>query len=271
MASAEFSETQFVFGYLTELYFSNYRHHRTSPFWYYFGFPSTFMERNFPVDFFADYYSHSEYYQFKRSEYIGRRRGNAEIRAGVPVSFLKYYRFKIYNRSTVTVKGQFEKLIELANSFKGDLICYCAPCFHTEWDYHHHFSKKSIIQNSIIIDCDQFNSLSFQPPYFDINDGFGHYMAYKLDSPNGYLCSETKEIKTSKGLDRLEKIERNKGREGLIATVNKLYSDFYLKDHIYQQEERPKSDELNAKISLISLYLFNYYSVVWQPIFNVKT
>lgn len=144
MAKSEFSETQFVFGYISEVYFNHSKYPHFFPFWEYFMFPSTMIEREFPVDFFADYYTHSEYYQFKRSEHLHQRRGSREIAEGVPVTYLDYYRFKIYNRTTITHLGQFEKLKDLARVFPNDLVCYCAPCFHTELEFHHHFRNQEI-------------------------------------------------------------------------------------------------------------------------------
>lgn len=266
MAKPEFSETQFVFGYLNEMYFRQVGN--PIPFWEYFMFPSTLIEREFPVDFFADFYTHSEYYQFKRSDYLERRRGSREIEEGVPTSYLDYYRFKIYNRTTTSNLGQFEKLSELANSFPNDLVCYCAPCFHTEFEFHEHFRKRTIISNSVIINCNQFNQPVFQKPKFDINDGKDHTMVYKLGSTLGYLCSETQEIKIVNAKARFELIKNQKGEKSLLNTINTLYDEFYLKDELEAEFQKQYTDKIDERFYLVGIYLLQYYNIIWQPIFR---
>lgn len=268
MAKSEFSETQFVFGYLNEMYFRQLRHPHFFPFWEYFMFPSTLIEREFPVDFFADFYTHSEYYQFKRSEHLQQRRGAREIDEGVPASFLDYYRFKIYNRTTATHLGQFEKLIQLANHFPTDLICYCAPCFHTEWEFHRHFRNRGIIPNSIIINCNQFNLPQFQRPAFDINDGQDHYMVYKLTSNIGYLCSEPKEIKIFPAKMKAEFSKNNKSREDFFRTIDIIYEEFYLKEEFKDEFNKQITENKGDRFFIVGNYLLQYYNIVWQPIFR---
>lgn len=277
MAKAEFSETQFVFGYLSEMYFRQVNNPQLFPFWEYFMFPSTIIERDFPVDFFADYYTHSEYYQFKRSEHLEQRRGSREIAEGVPVRFLDYYRFKIYNRRTTTHLGQFEKLRELAQRFPSDLVCYCAPCFHTETEFHYHFRNRNILSNSILIDCRQFNLPAFLPPNFDINDGLDHYFVYKLSSPLGYLCSEPIEFNVSIAKNRKEHFRKNESNKTLKETINVLYEEFYLKDEIYLKGEGPQgfdnkiiTDNISKRFYIVGSYLLQYYNIAWQPIFIEK-
>lgn len=268
MAKPEFSETQFVFGYLNEMYLRQVRYPHLFPFWEYFMFPSTLIEREFPVDFFADFYTHSEYYQFKRSEYMGHRRGIREISEGVPASYLNYYRFKIYNRTTATHQGQFEKLVALANLFPNDLICYCAPCFHTESEFHNHFTNRTIISNSIIINCNQFNQPLFQVPHFDINDGQDHYMVYKLGINHGYLCSEPKEIKIENAKNRYEIIQNQKDEKPLLSTINALYEKFYLKDELNVELKKQYTENIGERFYIVGSYLLQYYNIVWQPIFR---
>lgn len=264
MAKSEISETQFVFGYLSELHLRQIRHPHIFPIWMYFMFPSTLIERKFPVDFFADFYTHSEYYQFKRSEHLQQRRGSREIAEGVPHSYLDYYRFKIYNRTTATALGQFEKLIQLSTRFPNDLVCYCAPCFHTENEFHFYFQNRSIIGNSIIIDCHQFDNVDFQPPNFDINDGLDHYLVFKQGTTTGYLCSEPKEIK----LMNAETIaERNLKQEGksLFETVTLLYNEFYLEDELKTNIEKVRTENFNEQFVIVGKYLLQFYNILWQP------
>lgn len=268
MAIYEFSETQYVFGYLNEMYFRQVRHPQFFPFWEYFMFPSTLVEREFPVDFFADYFTHSEYYQFKRSEHLQQRRGGREIDAGVPASFLDYYRFKIYNRTTATHLGQFEKLVQLANLFPTDLVCYCAPCFHTEWEFHRHFRNKEIAANSVIIECRQFSNAQFQLPAFNINDKVNHYMVYKLNSSTGFLCSKPKELKVLSAEIRSELSKIKIGKEAFFQTIDTLYEEIYMKEEFKEEFNRQITEKPGERFFIIGNYLFQYYNIVWQPIFR---
>lgn len=267
MAKSQISETQFVFGYLSELYLRQFRHPHMFPFWAYFMFPSTLIEREFPVDFFADFYTHSEYYQFKRSEHLQQRRGSREIAEGVPSWYLDYYRFKIYNRTSATTLGQFEKLIQLSTRFPSDLVCYCAPCFHTETEFHFHFQNRSIVRNSIIIDCQQFGHANFQPPNFDINDGLDHYLVFKQGTTTGYLCSEPKEIKIMNAKSRAEGYKKQEG-QSLLSAVSVLYNEFYLKDDLKTNIEKVITENVNEQFAIVGKYLLQFYNILWQPKFR---
>jgi len=267
MAKSEFSETQYVFGYLNEMYFRQSANPNYFPFWEHFMFPTAWFERKFPVDFFADFYSHSEYYQFKRSEHIQQRRGKREIEEGVPAKYLDYYRFKIYNRTNMSHLGQFEKLVQLANSFKTDLVCYCAPCFHTEWEFHEHFNNRTIITNSIKINCLQFNSPVFQPPAFDINDGKKHYMVYKLNTNKGFLCSDPLEIEILPGEMNYEPIQQKERSEKFLKTIDVLYEEFYLNDQVKQQSEKVFTENKAYRFNIVGRHLMQYYDTIWLPKF----
>ena len=268
MAKSQFSETQFVFGYLSEEYLAQNRAPGLFSPWEYFMFPSTLIERELPVDFFADYYTHSEYYQFKRSEYFQKRRGSREIAEGVPRSYLDYYRFKIYNNTTSTVLGQFEKLIELSRMFPNDLVCYCAPCFHTESEFLLHFQNRSIVRNSVIIDCQQFDHINFQPPNFDINDGLSHYMVFKLGTNIGYLCSEPVEIQIMNAKSRVEGYITQEGNS-FLDTISTLYNECYLKDGFTSTIEKIRTEDIKEQFFIVGRYLLQFYSILWSPKFKV--
>ncbi|MFD2943289.1 hypothetical protein [Flavobacterium notoginsengisoli] len=265
MAKSEFSETQFVFGFLNEL------HSRSSAFgysqWSYFMFPSTSLEKDLPVDFFVDFYSHSEYYQFKRSDYLFGRRGAAEIKSGLTNTYLPYYRFHIYNKAStrggMIYPGQFEMLRKLASTFPTDRVYYCAPCFHNEFDFHNYFQNRLILANSIVIDCSQFNQTKFFPPNFDINDGDEHYMIYKL-STNGYICSQTQEISIQKAEKILEYSETRKDGN-FLATLNTLYNEIYLNDGL-DNIEKLASENIINQIILVQSHLIQNYNIIWNPI-----
>jgi hypothetical protein len=277
MADPEISETQFVFGYLRELYERRKASSMTLPFGHYFTLPTTVKEKDISADFLINHYSHSEYYQFKRSHSLKHRRGNAEIAANVPLSFLPYYRFKIYNKRTVTktgvVKlGQYEKLIEIATKNPSDLVYYCAPCFHVEKEFLDLFYKNQIVDNSILINCQQFSTSNFQPPQFDINDGEKHFLVFRRDLNSGFICSQAQVIKVEEiapaivdipqridFLNYLRGFSRELLSEGVITNALLINLD----------QGRLRESILEA-VQTIQNYLVTAYDIFWFPLFRTQ-
>lgn len=195
MAKSEFSETQFVMGFLGE-YFNEYRSRypeRKPP----FTLPTTSLEPLFGSDFMIKGLSNIEFYQFKRSEFMRLRRGNKEIESGLPNSFRPYYRFKVYNSGEIP---QFDRLRFIASLHPRFKTYYCAPKFSTNQEFHNFFWNQEIIINSAIINCNQFNQNGFFPPKFDINDGKEHYIVFNNAGSTGYLCSKMKGFKLTEYL-----------------------------------------------------------------------
>jgi len=270
MAKSEFSETQFVFAYLWEL-FQSYAGTVWSPLGTpYFTLPSTVTEKEVPADFLFRHYSHSEYFQFKRSDRLKYKRGPLEVNAGVPDSFRTYYRFHVYNRRTNrpdgTVKvGQFEKLRELAAANINDSVYYCAPCFHTEEEFFTHFNDASgtgITSNSIRIDCNQFNNLNFQSPIYDVMDD--HCIVYRLDSSTAYVCSQAQEIKAEKGVV-LERPASDQ-QDFRFYMVNKLMESE--KIGLSATRDVSAGIDLLRDIRRLQTHFIMTYNILWFPMFR---
>ena len=144
MAKAEFSELQFAFGFL---------HHRVEMlrrkgFFIRCCLPTLRQEAKEGYDAILRTYSHSEFYQFKIGGYQEK-------------DALSYW-FEIYNKRTEQKgdDGQLDLLIKLAQNNSRDLVCYCAPCFYTDNDFHKYFNSSgvdTIIEHSVLIGCGQFS------------------------------------------------------------------------------------------------------------------
>lgn len=271
MKDPEFSETQFVFGYLRELYEKRKSRYTTLPFGLRFKFPTTVEEKEMPVDFYIENYSHSEFYQFKRSEGLMRRRGKVEINAGLAIDFLPYYRFKIYNDSSITGIGQFEKLIQLTTKSAKDWVFYCAPCFHLMEEFFTHYYDEKVVNNSVLIDCRQLNDSKFKPPKFNINDNKEHYFTFRIDRNYGFLCSDAMRIEIIRELVSVDAAPQEK-TPNFIDYVNRLFHDEFLEEKILyetlQFRFRGRRLGLIEQIHILQTYLLNTYDIVWIPIIN---
>lgn len=275
MADPEISETQFVFGYLRELFERRKAMYATLPFGSYFTLPTTVKEKDIPADFFVNYYSHSEYYQFKRSHSLKLRRGNAEIKASVPLTFIPYYRFNIYNKQTITKSGkikvgQYEKLIDIAAKNLGDLVRYCAPCFHTENEFIDLFYKNQIVDNSICIDCRQFLDPLFKPPTFDINDGEKHFLVFRNDRNSGYICSKAQDIRVETHAPLFIDISQ---RVNFFDYVNGSYRELVSEGVIERGSVRAISDNspmdaLLEAVQTLQNHVLTAYDIFWIPLFR---
>lgn len=220
MAKCEFSETQFVMGFFSE-YINRIRSlgiYASMP----FVFPTTVMEPIFASDLIVDNLTSIDFFQFKRSDYINYRRGRAEIRAGLPKAFRPYYRFKVYNQG---VYPQFDRLRLIANVNPNFEVYYCAPKFHTHKEFQQLFWTQGIIKNSAIIDCNQFNSSTFYPPSFNVNDGDDHFIVYNK-SKIGYMCSKKKEIRITdlnEEVSRYSIVGEEVPQQNGLKLVNQLF------------------------------------------------
>lgn len=265
MAKSEFSETQFVFGFLRE-FFERYKTTHWSPVSYpYFTLPSTVKEKELSADFLIRHYSHSEYYQFKRSDRLRQRLGSRERDSGVPDSFRTYYRFDIYNRRTVDKngklrKGQFEKLVEKA-ALPNDRVYYGAPCFHTESEFLDAFENSEILNRSVLIDCSQF----VIPPLassFNINDGNEHCIVFRNDKDYGYICSEAKMIRTERIFQPLIDVPQPLNFKDYL--LGNLVKEFGMP----MTREAPVRDEILKSIRVLQEGLLSVYDILWFPMFR---
>ena len=256
MAKCQFSETQFVMGYLGE-YFSRLRKlrpHSTPK----FMLPTTSLEPLTGSDLIIERLSGLDFFQFKRSEFMNKRRGAREMASGLPKSFRPYYRFQIYNGGGIP---QFDRLRDISALHPSLNTYYCAPIFHTNLEFQNIFWRQEIMNNSALINCNQFNLPQFKKPMFDIDDGDVHYMVFNK-SVNGYLCSERKEVKISK-----EPIyfEAKNDSFNVIQIVNDLFN------YIIEQEDsnnnlfRKFEESTALKFQYSSFYLMEHHNIMTIP------
>ncbi len=194
------------------------------------------------------------------------RRGRIELIGNVPLSFLTYYRFKIYN-SSENNSGQFDKLKELASQFTNDLVCYSAPCFHLESEYHRFFRQRQILNNSILIPIHQFLEDGFNPPFFDINDGEEHTLSYRSDENFGFLCSDAKKIVV---LNSYSSPKPKKSEYDFKETVNHLIEKFVLRDLDSEIQSEFEELKMQQKVQYIFMHLLVNYNILWFPRTNIE-
>lgn len=262
MAYPQFSETQFVVSFLRE--YLNLFPFFPDPFFLFHSIriPSTVEERETGADFIFRHFSHSEFFQFKRSHkihYRGRSWLN-EPEKSLPRTFFDYYRFEIYNSDS----QQFEKLRDISVLNPNDKSYYVAPLFYSSTSFNNYFHRQVILNNSVLIPCSQFRDARFNPPNFNINDGNRHFILYNRNF-QGLLLSEPKEIKVLK--PSKEQNEFYKSETG-YQQIRKIL-DWCRKDSI----EKYGNDNFKNEYLTISDgigYLSNQYNIIWQPIFRLK-
>ncbi|GAC1385486.1 MAG: hypothetical protein NVSMB45_14350 [Ginsengibacter sp.] len=264
MAKPQFSETQFVVGYLRE-YLNTFPFY-PNIFWQqnHIEIPSTVQEIETGADFIFRYYSHSEFLQFKRSDFLcWRGKGYLkEPEKSLPKSFFDYYRFKVYNSDD---SRQFEKLRQVSLANPNDRAFYVAPYFHTKDEFKRLFAQQRILENSITIDCSQFNDPLFHPPHFDIGLDDSHKIVY--NGSDGYILSEPVEIRVAKG--KLEEYYISDFSDNrLINTITELNKirRICLEDN--ESRFLVNSDNQTNTFGFIYNYFLINYEIHWIPKFN---
>lgn len=273
MAKSKFSETQFVMGFFSE-YVNRIRALGTfnvKP----FLFPTTVQEPIVASDLIIHNLKGLDFFQFKRSDCFKKRRGKAEIKAGLPEAFKPYYRFKIYNEGKFP---QFDRLRLIAQTLPHSEVYYCAPKFHTHYEFQQLFWKQEIIKNSAIIDCNQFNSPGFNLPSFNINDGHDHFVVYNK-SKIGYMCSKIKEIKltdlnseisrTSKTKETLNTAESQFPSEEGSGLVNVLFRSLSSDNYSYGDLNEFENSSLSVKLNACANHLLIKYNTILVPKFSL--
>ncbi|WP_167618035.1 hypothetical protein [Maribellus sediminis] len=260
MAAPQFSESQFVIGFLRE--YLNQFPFFPHPFWSYVDMrvPSTKEEVETGADVIFKRCSHSVFFQFKRSHklhYNGRFWLKKPER-DLPRSFFDYYRFKVYNSPE---SQQFEKLRDVSTINPFDRSYYVAPLFHTTASFKKYFYRQEILKNSVLIPCKQFRKSQFNPPKFNINDGKQHYILYNKRL-EGKLLSEPKEITVLNAKLMDEPLNRE---ETGSQPIRKILE--WCRWDSSEKKERMNSDfEFNSVADGIA-YLSAEYDIIWQPIF----
>lgn len=261
MAKPQFSETQFVMGFLGE-YFDQYRSKyplKKPP----FLLPTTTLEPVFAADFILGGLSSIDFFQFKRSELMQARRGDMEIRSGLPKSFRPYYRFKIYNDGHIP---QFDRLRAIAALDKRFKVYYCAPKFHSYTEFHNLFWNQEIINNSAIINCSQFNHSKFKLPNFDINDGDQHFIVFNKISSIGYVCSEIKSFDLTEDIlehsvKNISDVSTADDAESLINLLYDFTSEMEINNTI---SNRNDNRSLTSKLFYTAAILMQRYGILTQ-------
>lgn len=177
----------------------------------------------------------------------------------MPKTFFDYYRFEIYN----SVSQQFEKLRDVSTINPNDKSYYVAPLFYSVTSFNSYFHRQEILNNSLLIPCNQFRDARFNPPNFDINDGNRHFILYNKTF-QGLLLSEPKEIKVLK--PSIEQKEFFKSENG-YKQIRKIL-DWCKMDSI----EKYGNDNFKNEYLTISDgigYLSNQYNIIWQPVFRM--
>jgi hypothetical protein len=267
MAKPRFSETQFVVGYLRE-YLNSFPFFPHIFWWFHsIRIPSTVEEAESGADFIFRHYSHSEFFQFKRSYCLSwRGRGHlSEPEKSLPKAFFDYYRFKVYNSAD---SRQFEKLREVSIRNPRNRSYYIAPLFHTNEEFTRLFARQQIIENSVIINCAQFNEGRFLPPYFDIGTDSDHKIIFN-EREEGYIFSDPIRLRLSKG------------KEIDSASLNGSYDSLNIEQAIIQlndllnwclEDFKALNDTVEPENLKTFRFIYNYflsnYNIHWIPRFN---
>lgn len=212
MAKSEFTEMQYVLGFVSEFMRNLNSSTGQTPL---FMLPSPYEEQFMGFDIWIEHFSHMEFHQYKRSDYLSNKT-TKEIKRGLSTNYLPYYRFKLYNDSP---SFQFTRLCTIADMFPQHRVYYIAPKFHKLDEFNNYFWRNEIIKNSIFINCSGFNSARIKK-YLKNNPG-EHTIAF--DKTNSrYLFSEGIRMYDEYNA-RYEKVILKGGRESFQHIVKKLF------------------------------------------------
>lgn len=256
----EFSETQFTFSFLRE-YLNQFSFY-PSRFWLnnYIELPSTKAEIETAADFIFRRYSHSVFFQFKRSHCFNLkgRRGLNDPERNLHKGFFPYYRFQIYNAHN---SRQFEKLRDVSTINSNDKAYYCAPLFHTNSEFKDYYGRQAILSNSILINCSQFLRKEFNKPNFDIRKDEPHHIAF--NRTQGYIFSEPIAIKIQIGTSEEEIMPPDSKEVRFPDYVQRLFQSCLA-------EGGAESEVLNTNNPTESIFQFLVvkYNIIWVPIFK---
>lgn len=166
----EFSETQFVFGIMTEL--AN-RCWTTKKGWKAPNFPTQRQEKNLGYDVKIKGAVRNLFFQFKVPEKKTTSKGKYWKKFGGP-----YYEFQIWPDDTT---HQHNDLVTLANSDPHNKVYYCSPGFHTFKEFEENYSHKTIASKSIYVPCNALPKISGNEKH-NISYALGTQRIYKMHS-----------------------------------------------------------------------------------------
>jgi hypothetical protein len=255
MQPSDFSETQFVVGFLRE-----FLNRPQKQFWLsnYLRLPSTVTERRTGADVIVEGCIGSDFLQFKRSDYLQNRRGLPNDQRRVDKSYFDCFRFKVYNSQRTR---QFETLRKLAKR-PNNYCAYIAPLFHTFNEFDTHFARASIMPNSIEIECSQFNAGEFAALRYRNNSN--HHILFNGRDNHCWFCSEPKIAKANHAI--LLKERQSREQIDFISHVDEIFNvlkdmDFPIMDLI--------SETTQQKINIIVDTLYRKANIFWTPKFNI--
>ena len=261
MEKSEFSETQYVFGYIRELFSQTL----TSPEHFLIYAPSTREEKKLASDIILDFYHdksfrYSECYQFKRSKYYNNE-SFTEFNTRREILTLNNpkYGFNIYNSAKTK---QFNTLQSLALE-PNKRVYYCAPIFHTIEQFNNFFRTQSIHYHSKVIN---FSQPILQNAIIPTNSN--HHMIF--DRNTSYLCSEPKQIESYIASERNRQyIELDKETYKKIDFEKEIeYLYKWVVDKIYQYKLNENFEPPIVNFFEVREMLLLYFNIHWFPYFS---
>jgi hypothetical protein len=253
MINSQFSETQFVIGFLRE--FLNRKSRR---YWFqnFLKVPSTVTEIQTGADLIIEKVSGSDFFQFKRSDYLKNRRGLPRSQRQLDKSFFECFRFKVYNSSG---SRQFDTLRMLAEK-PNNYCAYIAPLFYRYSEFDTFFQNVSIMSNSIQIECSQFNTGEFR----SLNSSTGiHHLLFNDRDRHCWFCSDPIQAVSKPAI--LMKERAGEVSIDFASHVDEILS--VLIELNYRNLRPSRENTTEQKIKIINDILFKENNIIWIPRF----
>lgn len=261
MAKAEFTEMQYVLGFVSE--FTKYIRQATgqTP---YFTLPSPHVESTLGIDIMIKYFDHFEFHQYKRSDFLNTHNA-VEYTKGLPRSYKPYYRFTLYDDKPSL---QFTRLRYLADMDLSNKVYYVAPKFHTSDDFQAYFWNEEIMDNSIFVNCLGFNSARIRK-YLNKTQG-KHRLVFSDSNNSRYLFSDGIELNDNEDLFGYKSI-RLKGENNLFT---KIVSELYYtlsedKPSLFLSSNEKDDLSIRQQFKWVHNKLLLKYNINMIPISNI--
>lgn len=262
MAKSEFTEMQYVLGFVSE--FMKYLNKSTgqTP---YFMLPSPHVEKHIGVDIIIEHFDHMEFHQYKRSDFLTTLAAS-EFKKGLPKSFKPFYRFSLYEE---IFSQQFTRLRLLADMFPQHRVYYVAPKFSRHSEFQDHFWKEEIVDNSVFINCLQFNSARAKK-YLKDNSGH-HSIVFNKSSDSVYLFSDGIELDDKQNYPGYEKLKLEGGKQSFVETTQKLfYSLLDDEPEWFLIENKKLNEDFKTQFNWVRTKLLIKYNINMIPVINIK-
>jgi hypothetical protein len=202
----------------------------------------------------------SDFFQFKRSDYLANRRGLPEDQRFIGKDFFDCYRFKLYNSPTTR---QFDTLRRLARG-NNNYCAYIAPLFYQFAEFDRFFSNGQIMENSVEIDCLQFNRGEFSELRY--GDDEIHHILFNRRSTHCWFCSKPQRafINRASYLVNREVSESITFESHLDEILILLVEFQYIGSQYFD-------GRINQKIRVIRETLYREANIFWFPRFERLT